>query len=705
MTDVTCSVCGQENPEANRFCGMCGSELTRQPASRERRRVSVLFIDLVSFSTMTHGLDPEELRDLADGVLTAVAGVVEDFDGYVDAFRGDGLIALFGAPHSHPDDPYRAVLAAAKALETIERLGRSRGRQLKGRAGVNTGVVIAGAVGSGKVRSYTVMGSAVNLSARLEECATPGEVWVGPETYDATRHRLLYEPTGPLDLNGFPSVKHAYRLVTSSEQPEVDPYAQLRFVGRRPELARLRATLDEVVRTGQAAELWVAGEAGRGKTRLLREFVSRVKDEATPLWLVQRPAAEFSWNPLAFQLFGLPEGEDEQAAVRRVQAVLDDVLPGDLRTHRAILGSINLAPLKTWTRLERRRFDRTSIAWRDLVAALPLSSHGRGALLLVVEGEPRARPLLEFLDQLKDAPSPLLIVRTSRERSLPESVEADALHMPPLSFEESLELLDEVANPALRLAADSLVRQVGGVPAYVLELGRALSITQEESFSGSLASLLQSRLDMIDLRPRRLLAQAALVGEASWEGLLLELAGSANVDDIRMLVAESLLVKQPSSTIEGEIEYRFQSELLRNAVLRMIPFSERPQLHLRIATWLEQHAPLDFAELTAEHFERGGSPDSAFDHFLTGAEQALADGDARRCFELFDRTLDQAVPAAMLAQGALAALQAAITLADDERVERAMERAEKIIARCDEDVRRELEPLLDQLRREARSLA
>src|SRR5690606_10569320 len=97
VTDVTCSVCGQENPEANRFCGMCGSELTRQPAGRERRRVSVLFIDLVSFSTMTHGLDPEELRDLADGVLTAVAGVIEDFDGYVDAFRGDGLIALFGA--------------------------------------------------------------------------------------------------------------------------------------------------------------------------------------------------------------------------------------------------------------------------------------------------------------------------------------------------------------------------------------------------------------------------------------------------------------------------------------------------------------------------------------------------------------------------------------------------------------------------------
>ncbi|HZJ10557.1 MAG TPA: adenylate/guanylate cyclase domain-containing protein, partial [Trueperaceae bacterium] len=664
MSGVICSDCGKLNPEGNRYCGMCGGELTRQPAGRERRRVSVLFIDLVSFSTMTHGLDPEELRDLADGVLTAVAGVIEDFDGYVDAFRGDGLIALFGAPHSHPDDPQRAVLAAAKGLETIDRIGRSRGMRLQGRAGVNTGLVIAGSVGSGKVRSYTVMGSAVNLSARLEEAATPGEVWVGPETYEATRHRLLFEPTGPLDLNGFPAVKQAYRLVRTEGQPEVDPYAQLAFVGRDDELDQLADTLAKVVESGHAKELWVAGEAGRGKTRLLREFVSRAKDRITPVWLVQRPAAEFSWNPLAFQVFGLSEGQDEHAAERRVKEILDETLPGDLRTHRTILSSINLAPLKTWTRLERRRVDRTSLAWRDLMAALPLRADNGEAVLLVVEGEPRNRSLLEFLESLKDAAAPVLIVRTSRERSLPEGTEANALHLPPLSFEESLALLDEVANPALRLAADSLVRQVGGVPAYVLELGRALSITQEESFSGSLASLLQSRLDMIDLRPRRLLAQAALVGEASWEGLLLELSGSGAGDEIRSLVAENLLVKQPSSAIPDEIEYRFQSELLRNAVVRMIPYAERPQLHLRIATWLELHAPLDFAALTAEHFERGGSPDSAFDHFLTGAEQALADGNARYCYELFDRTLEQAVPSPMLVQGALASLQAAIALDD-----------------------------------------
>lgn len=674
---------------------MCGSPLARQMTGRERRKVSVLFVDLVAFSSMTRGLDPEEVRDLADSVLTAVAGVVEDFDGYVDSFRGDGLIALFGAPHSHPDDPQRAVLAAAEALDVIRELGRARGHKLSGRAGVNTGIVIAGAIGSGKVRNYTVMGSAVNLASRLEEAAGPDEVWVGPETYESTRHRLFYEPTGEIELNGFPAVREAYRLVAPPAQPEADPFSHLSFVGREEELTRLFAALDTVTATGSATELWVAGEAGRGKTRLLREFFSRAESDAIALWLELTPASEFSWDPLARQVFGIQAGQEETQAVEQTKAVLDAVLPGDTRSHNAVLGSIDLAPLKTWTRLERRRVDRTSLAWRDLLARLPGAQDRPKALMLAVEGEPRDRQLLQFLELLKAAPAPVLILRTSRARTLPE--DADAIHLPPLSFEESMTLLGEVVSPALRLAADSLVQQVGGVPAYVLELGRALSITQEDSFSGSLASLLQSRLDMLELRPRRLLAQAALVGEKCWEGLLRELSG-ADVSDIRTLVNENLLVKQPGSLIPDQVEYRFQSELLRNAVLRMVPYGDRPHLHLRIATWLELHAPLAMAEQTAEHFERGGSPDSAFDHYLTAAEHAFAEGDAARCFKLFDRTLSQPVPVVTLAQGALAYLQAATLLGDDERLAGALERAENAVAACPEEVRRDLLPLLDQLK-------
>jgi class 3 adenylate cyclase len=699
---VLCAACGTPNPAGMRFCGMCGTPLGRQVTGRERRRVSVVFVDLAAFSTLTFDLDPEELRDLADEVLTGVAGIIEAYDGYVDAFQGDGLIALFGAPHSHPDDAQRAVLAATAGLRAIEEIGRARGTPLRGRAGVNTGIVIAGAVGSGRVRSYTVMGSAVNLAARLEEAAVPGEVWVGPETYEATRHRLLYEPTEPLALNGFPNVSHAYRLVVAQGQQQPDPYGHLAFVGRASELTALREAFDDVALRRRPREVWLVGEAGRGKTRLLREFLRGLDAHATAYWIESRPTEEFSWMPLAQQLFGLQGGEEERSAEQRVQRVLDDVLPNEPRWQRAVLGSLDLAPRKTWTRLERRSVDRTNVAWRDLLAAIAGRNGDPSAVVLVVENEPRDPNLLEFLALLQQAEAPILVLRSSRGPNLPADV--DAIHLMPLSYEESVQLLDEVASPSLRVAAKSLVQQVGGVPAYVLELGRALSITQDESFSGSLASLLQSRLDMIDSRARRLLAQAALVGEATWEGLLRELAGGSEAAEVRELVSENLLVKQATSSIEGEVEYRFQSELLRNAVLRMIPFADRPHLHLRIATWLEQHAPLTFAELTAEHFERGGSPDAAYAHFMTAADLCVTRGDADHAFELFERLLGLGLAGSFLAEGALAYAQAAIASADSGRAERLLATAAEHVERCPAETRADLERVHAQLEQDLRAL-
>lgn len=684
-----------------RYCGMCGSPLAQQQAGRERRRVSVVFVDLVGFSTMSRELDPEEVRDLADEVLTAVAGVIEDFDGYVDSLHGDGLIALFGAPHSHPDDPERAVLAASAALSAIAKVGRIRGVTLLGRAGVNTGIVIAGAVGSGKVRSYTVMGSVVNLAARLEEAASPGEVWVGPETQEATRHRLLFESSGPLELRGFPAVKEAFRLIPGGIQREVDAYADLPFVGRKPELNRLESYLSGVVASGSPREVWLAGEAGRGKTRLLREFYERIGPRYARLLIDHRPADAFDWVPVAAQLFGFSDNDDVDTRREKAERFLARVLPDEPRWHRIILVSIDLMPSQAWTRLERRTIDRTLIAWRDLIVSLTRLSDGPVAVVLGVESEPRDPDLRTFLELLQSTDAPILVVRTSRERTLPDGVEA--LHLPPLTPAESMQLLEGVASPTLRVAAEALVRQVGGVPAYLLELGRALSITQEDSFSGSLASLLQARLDMVDLRPRRLLARSALVGEASWGGLLAELAGTP--DEIRTLVTENLLVPQGASIISGETEYRFQSELLRNAVLRMIPFAERPNLHLRIATWLEKNAPLAFAELTAEHFERGGSPDAAYAHFLAAADQTMIHNEVRRSFDLYERALALPLTAQMLAEAALAYAQAALAASQPTRAQEVLTRTALLLEGAPEAARAELERVRSELAREARALA
>jgi class 3 adenylate cyclase len=683
-----------------RYCGMCGRAFVTGAAERERRRVSVVFVDLTGFSTLTHGLDPEELRDLADHVLTEVAGVMENYDGHVDAFRGDGLIAVFGAPHSHPDDPYRAVVSAEASLEAIERVGRTRGVDLRGRAGVTTGVVIAGAVGSGRVREYTVMGSTVNLASRLENAAGPGEVWVGDETYEATRHQLTYQVVEDVHLPGFPTVTSVHRLV-SSQRRDLDPYGKVAFVGRERELTQLLAWHRSVCEGQRPRQVWLQGEAGSGKTRLLREFAARVAG-ARVVWLRSDPQEGFSWSAVARQVFDVPDTADDRARVERVRQALQDLLPGQTRWHRLVLATLEMEPSPTWRRLERRGVDRKLVAWRDVFAAL--AQHGRGAdsLVVLVESD-RYEPTLDaFLEGLIEAEAPLLLVRTSRARDLPSS--AESLPLEPLSLEESMALFRQVANPHFEDAGRALVAQVGGVPASVFELGRALSITQDAHFRGSLTSLLQARLDLLDVRARRLLALAAICGERTWEGLLRAALGDVQ-DELKSLRHADVLVRSPTSGLPGEVEYGFRSELLRSAVLEMTPFGDRPALHLRVATWLEQHAPLAFSELIGTHFEEGGAGDAAYGHFLAAADDAESADEPDRADRLYRRLAALDVPADLRAQGALAYAQTAMARGDRELAVEQLDLARATLALCDLEACAQMRATEAQLRADLTAMA
>ena len=615
---MNCSSCGSELPGGTRFCGMCGAPVQQAP-QRERRKVSAVFIDLAGFTTLTHGLDPEAVRDLADDVLTTVAGIIEEFSGHVDAFRGDGLIAVFGAPRSYADDAERAVNAAAAGLRAIERVGAAKGLELKGRAGVATGVVIAGELGSGRVREYTVMGSAVNLAARVEAAATPGEVWVSPVTFQATRHRMNFESTGPVRLQGFPDVHELYVLRSNPERATADPYLHLKFVGRQAELAILREALETAASERTMQEVWVAGDTGIGKTRLLREFVkSEPGSEARVLWPAERSGASLSWHALARALFAGRGNPGSMPQPQEIERFLQEFLGHEPRWRQQILASLGIVEMKPYTRLERRKVNRTSLAWRDLLVAV--AEREERALILALEHEVLDGEVLEFLQLLRQAEAPILLLRVTR--STEKKATGRWLKLPPLTMAESLELLNQVADPVMRRATEALVYQVAGMPAYILELGRALSVTEDSSFSGSLESLLQARLDRLDPNERQLLSLAALSGERSWEAQLLELGGPAARAALDRMLEGNALLELPQSRIPGEVEFRFQSELLRHAVLRMVPFSDRPLSHLRIATWLEARAPFELSELIARHFRDGGSHDAAFPHYVAALELA-----------------------------------------------------------------------------------
>jgi hypothetical protein len=616
---------------------------------------------------------------------------------------------LFGAPRSHPDDPQRAVLAAAASLRAIEAIGRSKGLPLQGRAGVNTGVVIAGAVGSGKVRDYTVMGSAVNLASRLESAAGVGEVWVGSETYEATRHLLRYEATPGISLRGFPEVSEAWRFVGSDYARIRDPYDHLRFVGRERELSELARAFDEVVRDARPLSVWLCGEAGIGKSRLLQAFGEGLCQtrRAKVVWyrdVGNSRDGESRYFQLAEQLFPIAIGEDHSTSREKIEAHLRELFGDRPGLERTILGSLHFLERRSRPRLDEvsgkhRRRPQTHVAqaWREVILAVTRQALGEdGVPVVIIDVRSRDQDVELFAEQLGQAEAPLLLLQTSRAR--PTSDGARVLTLSPLNLDQSLELLTQLANPLLEVATRSLVSQVGGIPSYVLELGRALSITPTGSFSGSLASLLQARLDMLTPGARQLLAAAALVGERCWEGLLLQLAPQP--ENLRELVDEQLLIAESGSSLADTTEYRFQSELLRNAVLRMIPFSDRPALHQRIASYLEERAPLDLSPLIGHHFEQAGAPEAAYPHYLTAADTAAAEGDFDVSFDLFEHLLSLPLPPNLLAQGSLAYLQVALDTRDFARAEEQLHTAQRWLERCDPASRGELHPVFERLRRE-----
>jgi len=713
---------------------MCGRPLDEPTASRERRRVSVVFIDLVGFSDMTHDEDAELVRDLADEVLRAASRAIENEDGYVAALRGDGLMAVFGAPRSHPDDPERAVRAAAAALVAIERLGEARGRPLQGRAGVNTGTVIAGTVGAGRASEYTVMGSAVNLAARLEEAAEPGRVWVGDDTVKAAR-RLTFETTDPVHFAGFPEVTHAHRYVPSRDTRLAPFPSDVPFVGREREMALLQEARDQVASTGMAREVWLLGETGVGKTRLLRESFgldtpthalrgsTSARDAVT--WLRAPLGDALAWKDLAGVVFDLPlrpampplkegsphpaggEGALSEEDVPRIEAGLRRLLPGEPRWWRAILASVHAIEVEPWHRIDRRRVNRTALAWRDLLAAW---ARDRGApWIVIIDEAPPSALLDEFLALLREADAPILVVRSAR--SLPPGIahEHRSTHvtLSPLPVDAADALVRALTAPELQEAASALVPQLDGIPGHLMELGFALSHAADAldaSGDTPLDALLQARLDRLDGPTRRLLAHASLAGERVWDGLLHTLSGGRDGELMDTLLAERLLVREPRSQLTKQREYRFQSELLRRTARELIPLNERAPVHLTIATWLEAHAPLALSEAIGEHFLAGEAVEAAFAHWLAAADVAARTRTPEEADALYGRLLGLGVGVAERAHAALDWARACVERGDGVRATEALDLAERFVAEGRRDGPSKAHGLLDRVAQDASSL-
>ncbi|MCU1374325.1 MAG: Adenylate cyclase, partial [Actinomycetia bacterium] len=589
-------------PAEARFCPSCGQPL--HVLGDERRVVTVLFGDVVGFTSLSESLDPEQVKNLVDRSFARLAADIREFGGTLDKVVGDALVALFGAPIAHEDDAERAVRAALQMQRTLEAMaGDSLGfpslsHNVKMRIGINTGEVLVGALRAGG--DYTAMGDVVNTASRLQTLAEPGRVVVGPETHAATVGVFRYEPLGLLQARGREEGVEAWVAVEALVQPGHRPPRRVssRLVGRQIEAELLERAITGAFTAKRPTLAVLFGEAGIGKSRLAEDVVLQVIATHGARVLSGRAVpygAANAWWPIAEVMrmaCGVgPEDSADEAREKCVAAVAAVVEGDEEERSRVVEGLLYLVGIGTaMVDVDNKRAqDEVARAVRTFIEALAAVQ----PLIVTVGDVQWADPsVLYGLDDLLDRLHrvPIVVLLTARPelesgwRPTGGHKNLVILNLDPLDDEAAGELLISLlgSDPGPRVRAE-LVERSGGNPLFVEELAALL---RDDATVGALPATLRgivaARLDALPPGERAVLDDAAVVGRRAPMTALLAIGGSRGgvVDAVDELVAKDLLVVE-----DGQCEFR--SDLVREVVYGMLTKAERARRHAVLAQWLE----------------------------------------------------------------------------------------------------------------------
>jgi len=564
---LVCASCGHENSESAKFCEECGfsSAVVVARAKEQRKTVTVLFCDLAGSTALGETLDPERLRALLARYFERMRSIVERHGGSVEKFIGDAVMAVFGVPVLHEDDALRAVRAAVEMRDALPELGP------QGRIGVMTGEVVTG------TEERLATGDAVNVAARLEQAAQPGEVLIGQPTLKLVRKAVDVEQVEPLELKGKAEPVPAYRLLRVREAPDRRQVAP--FVGREPELALFREGW-EGVRVEQRCELiTVVGEAGVGKSRLAAEFLSSI--EATVARGRCLPYGEgITYWPVVEvlkQLAVLPEDEAAALAIR------------------SLLGETEAAT------------SAEEIAWAFRKTLEQAASEGQ--LVVVFDdiqwGEETFHDLIEHVALLSSGASILLLCMARPELTERRPAWPVTLRLGPLGDEDVDELIPKRIPDDLR---EKIARAASGNPLFIEEmLAMSGEAEGEVLVPPTLQALLAARLDQLETAERHVLERGAIEGEIFHRGAVQALAPEENQVTPRLAaLVRKQLIRPDRPHLRGEDGFRFRHILIRDAAYEALPKATRTELHSRFAFWLEEHGTelVELDEILGYHLEQ-----------------------------------------------------------------------------------------------------
>jgi adenylate cyclase len=667
------------------------AESPREPASAvqtadaDRRTVTVLFADLCNFTTLSEQIDPELLQTLQNELFEELTGAVVTFGGFVDKFIGDALLALFGAPQAHEDDPERALHSALEMINRVTHIAeRWRTRvslPLALHIGVNTGPVVAGGLGAGDIKAYSVTGDTVNIAQRLQSMAEPGEILVGPVTHRLTRHAFSFSSLGTLPLRGKTEGVLVHRLagrIEAAGSPRGLSTLGLSapMVGRDAELASMLRRLD-VACAGVTQLVRLAGEAGAGKTRLVNEFLDRLRNEPRFADVVVRQVACSS--------FGEPSYGTLAAIVRCAYEIDGNDTADEARQRLSTgLGALDL----TATDIERlvplflyilgfedpggvlKHVEPEQLRRQIFYAIRTILERRleRAPLILVIEdlhwADTASLEALRFaMDRLER--NRLMLLTTHRpafetDRLNSAKASLTTLRLSPLSSADGHHLLSAlfgVGGLPAKLC-DRIVERAGGNPLFIEEIVRSLTecgglrrngarweVTTEAATADiplNIQAIMLARIDRLPLPLRRLAQTAAVIGTrfdiSVLEAVFADPAGiEAGLDH---LCEAEIIEEAAGGTSTSAVSYSFRQTMLHELIYDNLLLKRRTELHGLIGETLERRYGadpdrLEDLALLGHHFGHSAQKSKGATYLMAAgdrARMAYANDDAIRFY-------------------------------------------------------------------------
>jgi len=669
---------------------------------KERRLVTILFADLSGFTALSENLDPEELSDSLNICFEILNRIITDHEGTIHKYEGDSVLAIFGLPHAHEDDPERAVKAALQMMDRIPEINKALSTKLNTACelglhmGINIGTVFAGTIGSKEKKEYTIIGEAVNMASRLMDAADDGEIFVSGRVFRQTRYLFEYRPLQPIQVKGIGKPVHVFKPLKVKDNP--DPKRGIegfhsKMVGRDQEFAMLSSKVQNLYKQRKGGVVFVLGEAGIGKSRLYDELKKHIIADKLPINIIEGRCLSYgemiTYFPLLEilkKIFGISDQDPMDAIKQKILSTCEELLLKKNKEITPYILYLFSIPLPQELKEKVKHLDaeglnlQTSVALKTLLKAVA----EKNPVLMVIEDyhwiDAASLDLLKFIFDTSDT-DPLLLLclsRIERESEAHKVKESFKKHLaddfaevelPVLSNEASQQLTENLLKLSGLTAGvqKEILAKAEGNPLFLEEIIRSLidkgflvyesgvwKASKDLTIAGipdSIQEIIATRIDHLDPDLKVLLQKAAVIGRSFLVSLLERLI---RVDSLMMSVHLATLEELEYIRLlakEPELEYIFKHPLVQEVAYSSLPKKNRTELHGYVAKIIEQTLSDridEFTELLALHYTNSDDKNKAIEWLEKAsfhAKERYANEEAIKYFEKVVSTVDELVEA------------------------------------------------------------